>query len=157
MVLASAFVGWMFDAMDLQLFTMIMLPALRDLLGSSGSSAAQIGGLIIGAKLLSWGVGGIVFGVLADRVGRARVMLATMVIYSIFTAASALAQNWHQLLVLQMISGLGIGGEWAAGAALVVETWPERHRAKAVQVMQAVGVFGLILASVLAIVMAGLG
>lgn len=157
MVLASAFVGWMFDAMDLQLFTMIMLPALRDLLGPAGSNPAQIGGLIIGAKLLSWGVGGIIFGVLADRVGRARVMLATMVIYSIFTAASALAQNWHQLLVLQMISGLGIGGEWAAGAALVVETWPEKHRAKAVQVMQAAGVVGLILASAFTIVLSGLG
>jgi MFS family permease len=156
-VLASAFVGWMFDAMDLHLFTMIMLPSLRELLGLSANNLAQIGGLIVGAKLLGWGFGGIVFGVLADRMGRARVMLATIVIYSIFTAASALAQNWHQLLVLQMISGLGIGGEWAAGAALVVETWPGRHRAKAVQVMQAAMVVGLIIASTLAIVMSSLG
>ena len=156
-VLASAFVGWMFDAMDLHLFTMVMLPALRDLLGPSARNLPEIGGLIVGAKLLSWGLGGIIFGVLADRMGRARVMLATMLIYSIFTAASAFAQSWHQLLVLQMISGLGIGGEWAAGAALVVETWPERHRAKAVQVMQAATVVGLIVASTLAIVMSGLG
>lgn len=156
-VLSSAFLGWMFDAMDLHLFTMVMLPALRDLLGPSAENVTQIGGLIVGAKLLGIGIGGIAFGVLADRVGRARVMLATMLIYSLFTAASAFAQNWNQLLVLQMVAGLGLGGEWAAGAALVVETWPKRHRAKAVQVMAFAAVVGQILAAALAIVMFDLG
>lgn len=156
-VLASAFFGWMFDAMDLHLFTMVMLPALRDLLGPSAGNVTEIGGLIVGAKLLGCGIGGIAFGVLADRIGRARVMLATMLVYSVFTAASAAAQTWQQLLVLQLIAGLGIGGEWAAGAALVVETWPKRHRAKAVQVMQAAAVLGQIAAALLAILMSDLG
>ncbi|MEX3786501.1 MFS transporter [Paraburkholderia sp. BR14374] len=156
-VLGSAFVGWMFDAMDLYLFTMVMVPALSDLLGSSQGNAVQIGSLIVGAKLLCWGVGGILFGVLADRIGRTRVMFCTMLIYSVFTAASAFAQDWHQLLLLQMLAGFGIGGEWAAGAALVVETWPERHRAKAVLVMQAANVVGLIVASALAIVLSWAG
>lgn len=156
-VLASAFFGWMFDAMDMHLFTMIMLPALRDLMGPSAHDLMQIGGLIVGAKLLGIGLGGIYFGVLADRFGRARVMLATMLIYSLFTATSALAQNWQQLLAMQMIAGIGLGGEWAAGAALVVESWPKRHRAKAVQVMAAAAVVGQIAAAVLAIVMFDLG
>jgi MFS family permease len=156
-VLGSAFVGWMFDAMDLYLFTMIMVPALHDLLGASQGSVMQIGGLIVGAKLLCWGIGGILFGVLADRFGRARVMLGTMLIYSVFTAAGAFARDWHQLLLMQMLAGFGIGGEWAAGAALVVETWPEKHRAKAVQVMQVANVVGLIVASALAILLSGAG
>jgi MFS family permease len=84
-------------------------------------------------------------------------MLGTMLLYSVFTAAGAFAQDWHQLLLLQMLAGFGIGGEWAAGAALVVETWPEKHRAKAVQVMQGANVVGLIVASALAILLSGAG
>ncbi|WP_233887055.1 MFS transporter [Paraburkholderia flagellata] len=156
-VLGSAFVGWMFDAMDLYLFTMIMVPALHDLLGASQGSVMQIGGLIVGAKLFCWGIGGILFGIAADRFGRARVMLGTMLIYSVFTAAGAFSHNWHQLLLFQMLAGFGIGGEWAAGAALVVETWPEKHRAKAVQVMQVANVVGLVAASALAIFLSGAG
>jgi MFS family permease len=156
-VLGSAFLGWMFDAMDLYLFTMIMVPALHDLGAASQGNIVQIGGLIVGAKLLCWGMGGILFGVLADRLGRARVMLVTMLLYSVFTAAGAFARDWHQLLVLQMLAGFGIGGEWAAGAALVVESWPEKHRAKAVQVMQAANVVGLIGASALAILLSAAG
>ncbi|MCP3716530.1 MFS transporter [Paraburkholderia sp. CNPSo 3281] len=156
-VLASAFVGWMFDAMDLYLFTMIMVPALHDLLGASQGSVMRIGGFIVGAKLLCWGIGGILFGIVADRFGRARVMLGTMLIYSVFTAAGAFARDWHQLLVFQMLAGFGIGGEWAAGAALVVETWPEKHRAKAIQVMQVANVAGLVAASALAILLSGAG
>jgi MFS family permease len=156
-VLASAFVGWMFDAMDLYLFTMIMVPALHDLLGASQGSVMRIGGLIVGAKLLCWGIGGILFGIAADRFGRARVMLGTMLIYSVFTAAGSFARDWYQLLVFQMLAGFGIGGEWAAGAALVVESWPEKHRAKAVQVMQVANVAGLVAASALAILLSGAG
>ncbi len=157
LTLASAFFGWMFDAMDLQIFTVIMLPAVRELTGLTGARVPEIGGLIIAGKLVCWGLGGILFGVLADRLGRTRIMMATILIYSVFTALSGLAQSWVQLLVLQMIAGLGIGGEWAAGAALVVETWPARHRAKAVQVMQLAFVAGLALASLLGILLAGAG
>lgn len=155
--LASAFFGWMFDAMDLQIFTVIMIPAVRELTGFTDGRVAQIGGVIIAGKLVCWGLGGILFGVLADRWGRTRIMMVTILIYSVFTALSGLAQTWVQLLILQMIAGLGIGGEWAAGAALVVETWPARHRAKAVQVMQLAFVAGLIVASLLAIFLAGAG
>jgi MFS family permease len=70
-----------------------------------------------------------VFGVLTDRFGRARIMLVTIVIYAVFTGLSALAQNWVQLAICQAIAGLGIGGEWSAGAALLAESLPERLRA----------------------------
>ena len=155
--LASAFFGWMFDAMDLQIFTVIMVPAVRELTGLTGARVPELGGLIIAGKLVCWGLGGILFGVLADRWGRTRIMMVTILIYSVFTALSGLAQTWGQLLILQMIAGFGIGGEWAAGAALVVETWPARHRAKAVQVMQLAFVAGLIVASLLGILLASAG
>jgi MFS family permease len=157
LALGSAFFGWMFDAMDLQIFTVIMIPSVRELTGFTDGRVQQIGALIIAGKLLCWGLGGVLFGVLADRLGRTRIMMVTILIYSVFTALSGLAQTWTQLLALQMIAGLGIGGEWAAGAALVVETWPARHRPKAVQVMQLAFVAGLVLASVLAITLAGAG
>jgi MFS family permease len=157
-VFASAFLGWMFDAMDLHLFTMIMIPALKELTGASDPMVlAQYGGQVIAVKLLAWGLGGIVFGVLADRFGRARIMLFTILMYSVCTALSGLAQNWNQLLVFQALAGLGIGGEWAAGAALVVETWPQRHRARVVQAMQAALVFGLFAASAVALGLAWAG
>jgi MFS family permease len=92
--------------------------------------------------LFAWGLGGILFGVVADRIGRSRTMVITILIYAIFTGLSSLAQNWYQLAILQAIAGVGIGGEWAAGAALVAEIWPERSRAKAQQVMQMSFAFG---------------
>jgi MFS family permease len=135
--LISAGLAWLFDATDLQIFTVVLFPSVSALIGSTDSGrVAGIGGIIVACKLLSWGVGGIVFGVVADRVGRARTMLITVLIYSAFTGLSALAQTWWQLAVLQALAGIGLGGEWAAGAALVAESWPERTRARATQVMQ---------------------
>jgi MFS family permease len=94
------------------------------------------GGLIVAIKLVAWGIGGTVFGVLTDRFGRARIMLVTIVIYALFTGLSALAQNWVQLAICQAIAGLGIGGEWSAGAALLAESLPERLRSPLMIVMQ---------------------
>src|SRR5215470_12481869 len=116
----SASLAWMFDAMDLAIFTLVLFPAVSELIGSTEPGAvAYTGGLILAGKLLAWGLGGIAFGVVADRVGRAKTMMMTVLIYSVFTGMSSLAQNWWQLLVFQAHSGIGIGGEWAAGVALV--------------------------------------
>jgi MFS family permease len=135
--LASAGLAWLFDAMDLQLFTLILFPSVSALIGSTNSGqVAATGGVIIASKLCAWGLGGIVFGIVADRVGRARTMLMTVVLYATFTGLSGLAQTWWQLAMLKAAAGFGMGGEWAAGAALVAETWPERTRARAMQVMQ---------------------
>ena len=144
----SAFLGWLFDSMDLNLFTLVLFPSVGQLTHSTNPAhIAQIGGYIIGIKLFCWGIGGIIFGVMADRIGRARTMVITVLIYAIFTGLSGLAQSWQQLAILQAIAGFGIGGEWAAGAALIAETWPEKYRARAMQVMQMAFAFGFFVAA----------
>jgi MFS family permease len=148
LALASACLGWMFDAMDLQIFTLILFPSVRELTGATSPAAvAATGGVIVAIKLFCWGLGGIAFGLVADRIGRSVTMIVTVLIYSVFTGLSGLAQNWWQLAALQAIAGIGIGGEWAAGAALVAETWPERHRSRALQVMQMSFAFGFFIAA----------
>src|SRR5262249_55616277 len=105
---------------------------VSELIGSSDPGlVAYTGGLILAGKLLAWGLGGIAFGVVADRIGRAKTMMITVVIYSVFTGLSGLAESWWQLMLFQALAGVGIGGEWAAGTALVAETWPERGRQRA--------------------------
>lgn len=148
LALISGFLGWMFDSMDLNLFTLVLFPSVAELTGSTNpAQVAQYGGYIVAIKLFCWGIGGIFFGVVADRIGRTRTMVITILIYSIFTGLSGLAQSWTQLAVLQAIAGFGIGGEWAAGAALIAETWPEKSRARAMQVMQMAFAFGFFLAA----------
>jgi len=147
---ASACLAWMFDAMDLTIFTLVLFPSVSELIGSADPGlVASKGGLILASKLLAWGVGGIAFGVLTDRFGRAQTMVITVAIYSVFTGLSGLAQNWWQLLILQAIAGIGIGGEWAAGAALIAETWPERSRPRALVAMQMSFAGGFLLAGLL--------
>jgi MFS family permease len=148
LVLFSAFAGWMFDSMDLNLFTLVLFPSVAELTGlRNPGEIAQIGGYIIAIKLFCWGLGGILFGVVADRWGRARTMVLTILIYAAFTGLSGLAQSWGQLAILQAIAGFGIGGEWAAGAALIAETWPEKYRARAMQFMQMAFAFGFFVAA----------
>jgi MFS family permease len=103
-------------------------------------------------KLAAWGLGGIVFGVVADRIGRSRTMVVTVLIYSVFTGFSGFAQSWQQLAVLQALAGVGIGGEWSAGAALVAETWSDRNRSRAMQVMQMSFAVGFFLAALINLV-----
>src|SRR5919199_3916122 len=148
LTLWSGFLGWLFDSMDLNLFTLVLFPSVAELLGTGNpSEVAKIGGYIMAIKLFCWGIGGILFGVVADRVGRTRTMVITIIIYAGFTGLSGLAQNWQQLAIMQAIAGFGIGGEWAAGAALIAETWPEKHRARAMQIMQMAFAFGFFVAA----------
>lgn len=148
--LTSACLGWMFDAMDLQLFTLILFPCVSELLGTHDPGrVAWFGGIILACKLVAWGLGGIVFGVVTDRIGRARTMIITVLIFSFFTGLSGFAQSWWELAILQALAGIGIGGEWAAGAALVAETWPDRTRGRAMQVMQMSFAFGFFLAALI--------
>lgn len=154
----SASLAWMFDAMDLTIFTLVLFPAVSELIGSTEpGTVAYTGGVILAGKLLAWGLGGIAFGVVADRVGRAKTMMMTVMIYSVFTGLSGLAQNWLQLLVFQALSGIGIGGEWAAGVALVAETWPERTRQRALVAMQMFFAGGFFLAGLLNVVVGPIG
>lgn len=144
--------------MDLNLFILVMVPAIHELTGATTQAGlARIGGLVVAGKILGWGLGGVVFGVVADRIGRSATLVWTILIYAAFTALSGLATSWPWLAACQFVAGLGIGGEWAAGAALVAETWPDRSRARALQVMQMAYPFGLFLAGGIAIVLGPLG
>jgi MFS family permease len=139
--------------MDSTIYTLVLQPALQDLLGGQTHGRVQpeliswYGGLILSVFLIGWAVGGVCFGVLADRFGRTRILMWTIVIYAIFTGLAALSQTWWQLAVFRFITALGIGGEWAAGASLVAEVWPESKRAKAAGWLQSAWAVGFFLAA----------
>jgi MFS family permease len=138
----AASLGWMLDSFDINLYALV-LPSLMAGLQIDQSTSGTIQALM----LLSAAAGGLVFGVIADRWGRTRALILSVLIYSVFTAASGLATNALQLAVFRILLGLGMGGEWASGAALVSETWPDRHRSKALGFMQSAWAIGFMLAA----------
>jgi MFS family permease len=149
-VFICVLLGWGLDLMDGYLFAIMLFPAMSDLLGTTDSSViGPYGSIILAVFLVGWGLGGIVFGIIADRYGRARTMAVTILVYAVFTGLSGLAQTWEQLALYRFLTGLGVGGEWGAGAALLAESWPERSRTKAAGIMQSVGGIGFLLASLL--------
>jgi MFS family permease len=152
LVLFVAWLGWVFDAMDATIYAIVLHPALHDLLHSvAGPPVTEqvgwYGGIIFSIFLIGWAIGGITFGILADRFGRTKVLIATIIIYAVFTGAAALAQTWWHLALSRFLTALGIGGEWAAGAAIVAETWPEDKRAKAAGILQSAWAVGFFLAA----------
>jgi MFS family permease len=154
LVLAVAWLGWVFDSMDATIYALVLQPALRELLPApaGGSVSADAigwyGGIIFAIFLVGWAVGGMAFGVLADRFGRTRSLIFTILIYTVFTGMAALATTWWQLALYRFLTALGIGGEWAAGAALVAEVWPEEKRARAAGVLQSAWAGGFLIAAV---------
>ncbi len=142
--LLAASLGWMLDSMDIMLYSMVLSFMMTDL-GMTKATGGLMASLTLGASA----VGGIIFGILADRIGRARAMMTSILIYSVFTAACGLSQNIYQLAVYRIVLGLGMGGEWACGASLVAETWPAQHRGKALGVMQSSWAIGYGLAAAL--------
>jgi MFS family permease len=162
LVLFVAWLGWVFDAMDATIYAIVLHPALHDLLHTSSgpSTTEQIGwygGIIFSIFLIGWAIGGISFGILADRLGRTKVLIATIIIYAVFTGAAALAETWWQLALSRFLTALGIGGEWAAGAAIVAETWPEDKRAKAAGILQSAWAVGFFLAASFNLMLKGYG
>jgi MFS family permease len=141
--LLGASLGWMLDAFDVMLYALVVSALLSDL-----SITTTVAGFLGSLTLLASGFGGILFGIVADRVGRRRALMSSIVIYSIFTAACGLAQSVWQLGVFRLLLGLGMGGEWTSGAAIVSETWPDEHRGKAVALMQSAWAVGYALAAV---------
>lgn len=135
--LVAAGLGWMLDAFDVMLYSLVLASLMRDL-GMGSATAGLLGSLTLAASA----AGGLLFGVLADRLGRTRALSLSILIYALFTAACGLAQNVTQLAVFRVFLGLGMGGEWASGAALVSETWPARHRGKALGLMQSCWAIG---------------
>jgi len=129
--LLAASLGWMLDSMDVMLYSMVIPAAQKDLHMSSG-----IAGGIMSLTLVAAAVGGIFFGFVADRLGRTRALSMSILIYCVCTGLCALVHTVPQLAICRMLLGLGMGGEWAAGAALVAETWPDEHRGKALGIVQ---------------------
>lgn len=140
--LIAAQLGWMLDAMDFLLFAFALLPIQREF----GLTRQEIS-LPIVTALVASAVGGIAFGRIADRIGRVRAMTISILLYSFATAGMATAQNLWQLVIWRVLVGLGMGGEWSCGSVLVAETWPARHRAKAMGIMQSGWAIGALFAA----------
>lgn len=176
-VLIVAALGWLFDTMDQQLFTLARQPAMTELLtttepeedsvvepsgGGAEKSATQMkrvapsndkvkqfGAYATAIFLMGWAVGGLGFGVLGDRIGRAKTMLLTILIYSLFTGLSAFSIGFWDFAAYRFLTGLGVGGEFAVGVALVAEVMPDRARPHALGFLQALSAIGNISAALI--------
>ncbi len=124
-VLAMAALGWLFDTMDQQLFVLVRTPALRELLGPN-ANLTLYGSWATAIFIAGWATGGLIFGLFGDRFGRARTMMLTILVYSVFTGLSALSRQWWDFAVYRFLTGMGVGGEFAAGVSLVAEVMPSR-------------------------------
>ena len=147
-VFALAALGWMFDAMDQQIFTNSRSITLAELLPhASEARINQVGGYVTSAFIAGWACGGLFFGVLGDKWGRVKTMAVTILIYAGFTGLSAWAPDWQLFGLCRFLTGLGIGGEFAVGAALVTEVMPPATRVHALGLLQALSAGGTILAA----------
>ncbi len=151
--LVAGGLGWMLDAMDVMLYSLVLAHLMRDL-GMDKATA----GLLNSLTLLASAIGGLFFGFVADRVGRTRALMVSILVYSLASGACGLSTTIVQLAIFRFILGLGMGGEWTTGAALIAETWPAEHRGKALGLMQSTWAIGeMIAAGVVALVLPGFG
>ncbi|MFY9562387.1 MAG: MFS transporter [Terriglobales bacterium] len=143
--LLAAALGWMLDSFDAMLYALVLAHVMRDF-GMSKATA----GLLSMLMLLASGIGGVLFGFLADRIGRKRALMLSILTYSLCSFASGLSTGVVSLAVFRFILGLGMGGEWNTGATLVAETWPDELRAKAIALVQSSWAIGFALAALVA-------
>jgi MFS family permease len=156
-VLVVAALGWMADCMDQQLFILARNPAMRDLLEQIPDETPEAfrkradyyGTWSTSIFLIGWALGGILFGILGDRIGRARTMLLTILVYSLFTGLSALSIGIADFCFYRFLTGLGVGGEFAVGVALVAEVMPDRARPFALGLLQALSALGNVTAALI--------
>ncbi|MGE0583300.1 MAG: MFS transporter [Steroidobacteraceae bacterium] len=152
LVLAAAWFGWGFDVFDALLFNFVAPNAVPTLLGLPPASAAARDATVLWTGILSsillvgWAIGGVLFGWYADRYGRRRALFVTVALYAIGTTLCAAATDMTQLVAFRILASLGIGGEWAVGAALVAETVPEDRRVFAGTILYTASPLGLLLA-----------
>ena len=128
----AAWSGWTLDGMDAFIYALVLSPALTELLPKSGMSGAPAnvafcGSVLFALFLVGWGLA-FLWGPIADRFGRTRTLAASVLVYSVFTGAAALAENVWQLGAFRLLAGIGIGGEWALAGTYVAEAWPEDRR-----------------------------
>jgi MFS family permease len=145
----AAWLGWTFDGLELHLYTLVAAPFVAQLLGGLSTRDPLVGrysSIIQGAFLLGWALGGGFFGLIGDRLGRARTLSLTVLTYALFTGLSCLSQTWWHLMIFRFLAALGVGGEWAVGASLLSETWPRKWRAWIAAVLQSGVNFGILFA-----------
>ncbi|HSQ58060.1 MAG TPA: MFS transporter [Gemmata sp.] len=155
----AAWLGWLFDGLDMHLYVLVAAPFVAELIGASSPKDPDVGfysSWIQAAFLIGWALGGGFFGRIGDRIGRSRALMLTILTYALFTGLSFFAQTWWQLLVFRFLAALGIGGEWAIGASLLSETWPKRWRPWIAAVLQTGVNLGVMLAALAVFLLADL-
>lgn len=146
--LSAAFIGWGFDGYETFALVVVLAPLMSSIgVAQAGGDIALFGGIAVGVTLAGWAVGGVVGGWLADRYGRRRIMIVSILVYAVGAGLTALTTSYEMLIVLRVITGLALGSEWGTGTTLIAETWPPRARAKAAGFMQCGFGFGSLLAS----------
>ena len=145
----AAWLGWMFDGLELHLYTLVAGPVVLMLLNYTTDQGLvnEKKAYIQAAFLLGWAVGGAFFGRLGDKLGRSRALALTVLTYAICTGLCAFAQTWWQLMIFRFIAAVGIGGEWAVGASLLSETWPKAWRPWIAAVLQSGVNIGILIAA----------
>ncbi len=156
--LVAAFLGWMFDGYETYALILVAAVALRQLLAPDqlASLPIYIGGLLA-VTLIGWATGGIIAGILADYIGRKRMLMLSILWYALFTGLTAFAGSYPSLLILRFLTGLGLGAEWGPGTAILGESWPAKSRGRAASVLQSAIGFGLLIASGVWLFVAPLG
>src|SRR5262245_64847968 len=134
--LGAANLGWLFDGYETYALILTVTVAFRELLPPDSYQAIPFySGLAIAVTLLGWGVGGIAGGIAADYVGRKRMLIYSVLTYSLVTGLTAFAWSWPSFIVLRFIVGVALGSEWGTGATMVAEMWPREHRGKGAGLM----------------------
>lgn len=158
-VLVVASLGWMFDTMAQQLFNIARVPAMRELLHAVPGDAAMAktvseqAGIATAIFMVGWAIGGVIFGILGDRIGRAKTMIITILSYSVFTAISVISTGVVDFNIYRFLCGLGVGGQFSVGVSLVAEVMPDRARPYALGMVQALSAIGNMLAATTGIVL----
>jgi MFS family permease len=147
----AAWGGWVLDGMDSFIYALVLVPALQDLLPRSGiapttANIGYYGGVLFALFLVGWGTA-LLWGPVADRFGRVRTLMLTVICFSLFTLLSAFSTNIWMLAALRLLAGIGIGGEWGIGATLISEEWPEERRTLGAGMMHTGYYFGFFLAA----------
>lgn len=154
----AAWLGWLFDGLDMHLYVLVAAPFVAELIGVSDTRNEDVGrysSWIQAAFLVGWALGGGFFGRVGDLIGRSRTLCLTILTYALFTGLAFFVQTWWQLLIVRFLAALGIGGEWAVGASLLSETWPRRWRPWIAAVLQSGVNIGVLLASCATFLLAG--
>jgi MFS family permease len=151
MVVIIASAGWLFDCMDQRIFALARQPAMREILGAGATDAdiTKMGGWATTIMLFGWGTGGIIFGMMSDKMGRVKTMAATLLVYSGFTGLSGFAHSIPEFMIYRFLVGLGVGGMFGAATTLVAESVPTRIRSVALGSLQALSAIGNIIGSLI--------